>query len=76
MPLPFLLTVKEFQTDVTFQDWQISGNKVTQNLDQTFGPILWTQYTLHRGVMKMTAQVSPMGRMNREKVHLELLERG
>ena len=67
---------KEFQTDVTFQDWQISGNKVTQNLDQTFGPILWTQYTLHRGVMKMTAQVSPMGRMNREKVHLELLKAG
>ena len=62
---------KEFQADVTFQDWRISGNKVTQNLDQTFGPILWTQYTLHRGVMKMTAQVSPMGRMNREKVHLE-----
>ena len=62
---------KEFQTDVNFQDWQISGNKVTQNVDQTFGPILWTQYTLHRGVMKMTALVSPLGRMNREKVHLE-----
>ena len=67
---------KEFQADVTFQDWQISGNKVTQNLDQTFGPILWTQYTLHRGVMKMTAQVSPMGRMNREKVHLEFWKEG
>jgi alkaline phosphatase D len=64
--------IQEFQTDASFQDWQISGNKVKQNLDQTFGPILWTQYTLHRGVMKMTAQVSPMGRMNREKVHLEL----
>ncbi len=67
---------KEFQTDVTFQDWQISGNKVTQYLDQTFGPILWTQYTLHRGVMKMTAQVSPMGRMNKEKVHLEFWKEG
>ena len=68
--------IQEFQTDASFQDWQISGNKVKQNLDQTFGPILWTQYTLHRGVMKMTAQVSPMGRMNREKVHLELLKEG
>jgi len=68
--------MQEFQTDASFQDWQISGNKVKQNLDQTFGPILWTQYTLHRGVMKMTAQVSPMGRMNREKVHLELLKEG
>ncbi|MEC8355487.1 MAG: alkaline phosphatase D family protein [Verrucomicrobiota bacterium] len=68
--------IKEFQANVTFQDWQISGNKVKENLDQTFGPVLWTQYTLHRGVMKMTAQVSPMGRMNREKVHLELLKEG
>jgi phosphodiesterase/alkaline phosphatase D-like protein len=68
--------IQEFQTDASFQDWQISGNKMKQNLDQTFGPILWTQYTLHRGVMKMTAQVSPMGRMNREKVHFELLKEG
>ena len=45
-----------------------------QNLDQTFGPILWTQYTLHRGTMKMTAQVSPMGKMNKEKAHLELFK--
>jgi hypothetical protein len=41
--------IKEFQTDVTFKDWQISGDKVKQNLDQTFGPILWTQYTLTSG---------------------------
>jgi phosphodiesterase/alkaline phosphatase D-like protein len=68
--------IKEFQTDVTFKDWQISGDKVKQNLDQTFGPILWTQYTLHRGIMKMTAQVAPMGKTNKEMVHLELLKEG
>ena len=68
--------IQKFQTDVTFQDWEISGDKVKQNLDQTFGPILWTQYTLHRGVMKMTAQVAPMGKLNKEKVHLELLQEG
>ena len=28
--------MQEFQTDASFQDWQISGNKVKQNLDQTF----------------------------------------
>jgi hypothetical protein len=27
--------IKEFQTDVTFKDWQISGDKVKQNQDQT-----------------------------------------
>ena len=68
--------IKGFQANVTFQDWQISGNKVKENLDQTFGPVLWTQYTLHRGVMKMTAHISPMGKMNKEKVHLELLKEG
>jgi hypothetical protein len=67
---------QEFQTDATFQDWQISGNKVKENLDQTFGPVLWTQYTLHRGVMKMTAQISPLGKRNEEKAHLELLLEG
>ncbi len=68
--------IQKFQTDVTFQNWEISGDKVKQNLDQTFGAILWTQYTLHRGIMKMTAQVSPMGGMYKEKVHLELFEQG
>ena len=68
--------IKKFQTDITFQDWKISGDKVNQNLDQTFGPVLWTQYTLHRGIMKMTAQVSPMGTMNKEKAHLELFKEG
>ena len=67
--------LKEFQTDVTFRGWQISGNKVKENSNQTFGPILWTQYTLHRGVMKMTAQVAPMGE-SKEKAHLELLKEG
>ncbi len=68
--------IQNFQTDVTFKNWEISGDKLNQNLDQTFGPILWTQYTLHRGIMKMTAQVAPMGKMNKERAHLELLKDG
>ena len=68
--------IQKFQTDVTFQDWEISGDKVKQNLDQTFGPILWTQYTLHRGIMKMTAQVSPMGKLNKEKAILNCSKEG
>ena len=68
--------IQKFQPDVTFQDWEISGDKVKQNLDQTFGPILWTQYTLSRGIMKMTAQVSPMGKFNKEKAHIELMKGG
>jgi alkaline phosphatase D len=39
-----------------FADWRIGGTKVTEHADRAFGPILFSQYTLSGGVMKMTAQ--------------------
>ena len=33
--------------------------------DRAFGPILFSQYTLSRGVLKMTAQMPPVGREGR-----------
>ena len=68
--------IDNFRPDVTFQSWEIEGSKVKENSSQTFGPVLWTQYTLHRGVMKMTAQISPLGKRNKEKAHLELWKDG
>lgn len=65
-----------FEADATFKNWEISGSKVKESLNQTFGPVLWSQYTLHRGVVKMTAQVAPLGKSNQEQVHLELLKNG
>ena len=46
------------------------------NSSKYFGTVFWTKYTLHRGVMKMTAQISPLGKRNEEKAHLELLLEG
>ncbi len=44
-----------------FQDWRVSGSKVTVHEDRAFGPIMFAMHTLHRRVMKMTAQMAPLG---------------
>ncbi len=53
-----------------FRDWQASGDKVTAHPEQTAGPILGTQYTLSRNVLKLTAQMMPLGAS--ESHHVEL----
>ena len=44
-----------------FRDWKVSGPKVEVHEDRAFGPILFSMYTLSRRVMKMTAQMAPLG---------------
>lgn len=44
-----------------FRDWQVGGGAVQERPEQAFGPILWTQYTLSRGVLKLTALFPPIG---------------
>jgi alkaline phosphatase D len=43
-----------------FSDWDVRGEKVVANLEQTYEPILWTQYTVHRNVLKMLAFFVPL----------------
>ncbi|MFP4172288.1 MAG: alkaline phosphatase D family protein [Candidatus Hydrogenedentota bacterium] len=65
-----------------FQDWTIGGDKVQANPEQTFGPILWSMYTLSDNrdddgyVMKMTAQMPPLGEDDSQEVILEVLRDG
>ncbi len=54
-----------------FSDWTIGGSKVTGSPDQAFGPILWTLYTLSNRVMKMTAQMPPLGEADEDTVELQ-----
>jgi alkaline phosphatase D len=58
-----------------FADWQLSGSRVEAHPEQAFGPILFNQYTLSGGVMKMTAQMPPLGPQDTPVVRLEV-ERG
>ena len=44
-----------------FKDWTVSGSKVTAHEDRAFGPILFAMHTLSRKVLKLTAQMAPIG---------------
>ncbi len=44
-----------------FKDWTVSGSKLTVHEDRAYGPILFTLYTLSRNVLKLTAQMAPVG---------------
>jgi len=55
-----------------FRDWHVEGSKVRAHPDQAFGPILFAQYTLSRGVMKMTAQMPPLGEQDSKTVRLQI----
>lgn len=65
-----------------FRDWTIRGDKVQANPEQTFGPILWSMYTLSDNrdgdgyVLKMTAQMPPLGEADSQEVVLEVLRSG
>ena len=59
------------QKSVSFKNWQVSGSKVATHNEYAFGPVLFSQYTLSRNVLKLTAQMAPVI-LNDEKVHLEV----
>ena len=44
----------------TFKNWNLSGSKTKSHPENKFGPILFSQYTLSKGVLKITAQMAPV----------------
>jgi alkaline phosphatase D len=54
-----------------FCDWRIEGDKVLAFADQTFGPIMWSQYTLSNGLLKLSAQMAPVGKDDAQVVRLQ-----
>ncbi|MEX2114913.1 MAG: alkaline phosphatase D family protein [Pirellulales bacterium] len=55
-----------------FADWRLAGSKVARHDERAFGPILFSQYTLSGGTLKMTAQMPPLGRDDEQSVRLEV----
>jgi alkaline phosphatase D len=55
-----------------FNDWEISGSKVVADESHRFGPIFFNHYTLSDGVMKMTAQMPPLGAGDNRDVRFEV----
>lgn len=58
----------------SFSDWKITGTKLERHDERSFGPILWSMQTLSRGVLKLTAQMPPVGAKDNQKVQLELMK--
>lgn len=55
-----------------FSDWKIMGSKVEEHPERAFGPILFSQYTLSHGILKLTAQMPPLGADDSKTVKLEI----
>lgn len=43
-----------------FDNWEITGTKVNEYPGRALGPVVSTQYTVHEGVLKLTAQLMPV----------------
>jgi len=52
------------------------GPKFDAHGERAFGPILFTQYTLSRRVLKLTAQMAPVGAAEAQQVRLLVRARG
>lgn len=55
-----------------FSDWIFQGEKIVESADQVYGPIFFAQYTLHKGVLKLTAQLAPLEQISKFQVELQL----
>ncbi len=51
-----------------FRDWKAAGDKLVAHKERAWGPILFSYHTLSRGVMKLTAQLAPVGNNSRTAV--------
>ena len=54
-----------------FRDWRGGGTGLAARPGQTFGPILWTQYTLSGGTLKLAAHFPPLGDADEWTARLE-----
>ena len=61
---------------IWFQDWKLSGDRVEAHTERAFGPILWSQYTLTKGVLKLTAQMPPVGAEDNQTVAFQIRDGG
>ncbi len=57
-----------------FDNWSIFGKKIDQNNERNGGPIIGSQHTVHDNILKLTAQLMPIGEEDDGKVGLEIKE--
>jgi hypothetical protein len=59
-----------------FEGWTASGGRLAEHPDRSFGPVLFTLYTLSRDVMKLTAQMPPLAASDQSFLTLEIMQDG
>ena len=55
-----------------FRDWRLEGARVGAHPTATCGPIIGALYTVHDGILKLTAQLTPVGLNESQTVELQL----
>ena len=56
---------------VAFSDWIIEGRKVEHCPEQVYGPICFCQYTMHKGILKLSAQLAPVESIKGHRIVLQ-----
>ncbi len=65
-------TVRGGEWRCWFADWTLSGARVIERPERAWGPMLFNQYTLSRGVLKMTVQFAPLAEEEWRPVELQV----
>lgn len=61
---------------IGFSNWSIDSKSLFSKEDNIYGPICFSQYTQHRGKLKITAQLSPIEDIKGHKVFLQFKKKG
>ena len=66
--------VKKKRSRITgwFSDWRVSGSKLKHQKEQVVGPILWTQYSLSHGKLKLLTHLVPLSEETEHPVAFEI----
>jgi alkaline phosphatase D len=59
-----------------FSNWRLSGSKFESRTGQSYGPICFAQYTLNKKLLKVTAQLTPVGTIAGTPVSFQVRENG
>jgi hypothetical protein len=57
---------------VSFENFKLKGENLKGGEQQRWGPILWTQYTVDRQILKLSAQFPPIGPADSKEAYLEI----
>jgi len=59
-----------------FNDWTISGDRISVHNDRTFGTVMGVMFLQSKGVLKLTAQFPPLGASDPKTASLEISLKG